>query len=43
MNGRQVLAPKAATYRIDVSFLAPGMYTLVFTKKEKVITKQFVK
>lgn len=42
-NGRQVLAPRAATYKIDVSALAPGVYTLIFTRKDKVITKQFVK
>ncbi|NII28805.1 T9SS type A sorting domain-containing protein [Pseudoflavitalea sp. X16] len=42
-NGRQVLAPRAATYKVDVSALTPGVYTLIFTKKDKVITKQFVK
>lgn len=41
--GRQVLAPRAATYKVDVSSLAPGVYTLIFTKKGNVVTKQFVK
>ncbi|NII28806.1 carbohydrate-binding protein [Pseudoflavitalea sp. X16] len=43
ITGRQVLSPRAATYKVDVSSLAPGMYTLIFTKKDKVITKQFIK
>lgn len=42
-NGRQVLAPRAATYKVDVSALSPGVYTLIFTKKDKVVTKQFIK
>jgi hypothetical protein len=41
--GRQVLAPRAATYKVDVSSLAPGIYTLIYTKKGNVVTKQFVK
>ncbi len=43
INGRQVTPARAASYQVDVSALAPGIYTLVFTKKGKVITKQFVK
>lgn len=41
--GRQVLSARAATYKVDVSTLAPGVYTLIFTKKDKVVTKRFVK
>ncbi len=41
--GRQVLSPRAATYKLDVSSLAPGVYTLIFTKKDRTVTKQFVK
>lgn len=43
ITGRQVIGPRAATYQLDVSTLTPGMYTLIFTKKDKVVTKQFVK
>lgn len=41
INGRQVLSLKLATHQINVSSLAPGMYTLVFTKKGKIIMKRF--
>jgi chitinase len=43
ISGRQVLSPRAATYKVDVSRLAPGTYTLIFTKKDRTVTKQFVK
>jgi chitinase len=43
INGRQVIPVRAASYQVDVSALAPGIYTLVFMKKGKLITKQFVK
>lgn len=41
--GRQVLSARAATNRINVAILAPGVYTLVFEKGGKVITKPFIK
>lgn len=43
INGRQVVAPRAATTKVDVSLLAPGTYTLIFTKNGKMITRQFIK
>ncbi|NII28807.1 carbohydrate-binding protein [Pseudoflavitalea sp. X16] len=41
--GRQVLTATQATNRINVSKLAPGVYTLLFTKEGKTITKRFIK
>jgi hypothetical protein len=41
--GRIVLTTPLTTNRLDVSRLAPGMYTLVYTKKDKIITRQFIK
>lgn len=41
--GRIVLATSLSTNHIDVSRLVPGMYTLVYTKKDTVITRQFIK
>jgi beta-glucanase (GH16 family) len=41
--GRQVLTTIQATNRINVSKLAPGVYTLLFTKEGKTITKRFIK
>lgn len=41
--GRQVLTTTQATNRVNVSKLAPGVYTLLFTKEGKTITKRFIK
>lgn len=41
--GRQVLTTTQATNRVNVSKLAPGVYTLLFTKDGKTITKRFIK
>ena len=41
--GKQVLAPKAATRRIDVSALPSGVYLLVYRKNDQLIRKQFTK
>ena len=43
VNGKLVIDARAATNRINVSSLAPGVYTLMFTKNGKKITKQFIK
>ncbi|WP_315823796.1 Ig-like domain-containing protein [Paraflavitalea speifideaquila] len=43
INGRHVIPARAASYQVDVWALAPGIYTLVFMKEGKVITKRFVK
>ncbi|WP_276481426.1 glycosyl hydrolase family 18 protein [Paraflavitalea pollutisoli] len=43
LAGRQVIAARAATYQLDISKLAPGVYTLVFIGKDRSVTKQFVK
>ena len=43
LSGKQVISARAATNRIDVSSLAPGVYTLVFTKNQKRIVKEFIK
>lgn len=43
ITGRLVLSPRPATYKLDVSQLAPGTYTLIYTKKDRTITRQFVK
>lgn len=42
-GGKEVMAAKPATRQVDVSALAKGVYTLVYTKNEKRITKQFIK
>ncbi|AXY74361.1 T9SS C-terminal target domain-containing protein [Paraflavitalea soli] len=41
--GRQVLIVTQPTNRVNVAKLAPGMYTLLFTKEGKTITRRFVK
>jgi hypothetical protein len=41
--GKQVMAPRAATRRVDVSQLPAGSYILVYRKNEKLIRKQFTK
>lgn len=41
--GRQVLVVRPVTNKVDVSKLSTGIYTLVFTKEGKTITKRFVK
>jgi len=41
--GKQVVTARAASTHINVSSLARGVYTLVFTKNGKTITKQFIK
>jgi hypothetical protein len=38
-----VMALKVVANRLDVARLTPGIYTLVFTKSGKKITKRFVK
>ncbi|THU36024.1 carbohydrate-binding protein [Niastella caeni] len=43
MSGKQVMTARPATNRLDVSALAPGVYTLVFTKNKTRITREFVK
>jgi GH18 family chitinase len=43
INGKQVLSLRSAANRINVSSLAPGVYTLVFTKNGNKITRQFIK
>jgi beta-glucanase (GH16 family) len=43
ISGKQVLTAKPAGNQVDVSKLAPGVYTLVFTKNQTRITKEFVK
>lgn len=41
--GKQVVTARAAANQINVSSLAPGVYTLEFTKDGKRITRQFIK
>jgi Secretion system C-terminal sorting domain/Carbohydrate binding module (family 6) len=41
--GKQVISARPATNHIDVSALASGVYTLVFTKDQTRITKEFIK
>lgn len=43
ITGRQVITSRVATYQLDVSKLAPGLYTLVFTRKDKTVKRQFIK
>ncbi|WP_207510657.1 carbohydrate-binding protein [Longitalea luteola] len=43
INGKQVLTARPAGNQINVTKLPPGMYTLVFTKNQTRITKEFVK
>jgi hypothetical protein len=43
INGRQVITTRPASNNLDVSKLAPGVYTLVFTKGKTKITKEFIK
>jgi hypothetical protein len=43
ISGKQVMTARQATKRVDVSSLARGVYTLVYTKNEKKIIKQFIK
>jgi hypothetical protein len=41
--GKQVITARPAGNQINVSQLAPGVYTLVYTKEGKRITRQFIK
>lgn len=41
--GRQVLQTSIITNRVDVARLAPGSYTLLFTKDGKTIIRRFIK
>jgi beta-glucanase (GH16 family) len=43
ITGKQVMTARPASSHIDVSALAPGVYTLVFTKNKTRITKEFIK
>ena len=43
VTGREVFTGKPVSNRINVSKLAPGIYTLVLTTQGKLITKRFVK
>jgi beta-glucanase (GH16 family) len=43
ISGRQVITARPASNNVDVSSLAPGVYTLVFTKGKTKITKEFIK
>jgi type 1 fimbria pilin len=43
LSGKQVMTAQPASSHIDVSALAPGVYTLVFTKNKTRITREFVK
>ena len=43
LSGKMVMTAKPASNHIDVSALAPGVYTLVFTNSKTRITKEFVK
>ncbi len=43
ISGRQVITARAASNNVDVSSLAPGVYTLVFTKGKTKITREFIK
>jgi hypothetical protein len=41
--GKQIIRARAAANQINVSSLAPGVYTLEYTKDGKKITRQFIK
>jgi chitinase len=41
--GKQVVTARTAANQINVSSLAPGVYTLEYTKEGKKITRQFIK
>jgi hypothetical protein len=43
LSGKLVITAMPSSNSIDVSALAPGVYTLVFTKNKTRITKEFVK
>jgi beta-glucanase (GH16 family) len=43
ISGKQVMTARPASNHIDVSALAPGVYTLVFTNNKTRITKEFIK
>ena len=43
ISGRQVITARPAGNNLDVSSLAPGVYTLIFTKGKTRITKEFIK
>jgi hypothetical protein len=43
ITGKQVVTARPAANQINVASLAPGVYTLVYTKNGKKITRQFVK
>ncbi|HUP14130.1 MAG TPA: carbohydrate-binding protein [Niastella sp.] len=43
IHGRQVITTRPASNNLDVSKLAPGVYTLIFTKGKTKITSAFIK
>jgi len=43
ISGRVVMSARTASNKINVSSLRPGVYTLMFTKGDKKITRQFIK
>jgi beta-glucanase (GH16 family) len=43
ISGKMVMTARPASTYINVSALAPGIYTLIFTKDKTRITKEFVK
>ena len=43
ISGKIVMAARTASNKIDVSSLTKGVYTLMFTKGEQKITRQFIK
>jgi GH18 family chitinase len=43
ISGKVVMSARAASNRINVSSLTTGVYTLMFTKGDKKITRQFIK
>jgi chitinase len=43
MLGKQVVTARTAANQINVSSLAPGVYTLEYSKEGKKITRQFIK
>lgn len=43
ITGKQVITTRAASNHLDVSALAPGVYTLVYTNQKTKIIREFVK
>jgi hypothetical protein len=43
ISGKVVMSARAASNKINVSSLTKGVYTLMFTKGDKKITRQFIK